>query len=200
MNLRKSIKMRAAKLATVLLGCLVLFVLTGCGPGQRELMPLEVGKSWTYHVIAGLNTPVESVKVVRPVAVDGVEGYELNGPLGVSRLAWKQNSLIAGSTANLIFHPALPLLAANGKKTAWAGEVTWLGRAIKATADISQEPNSLQLSPRTLETIKSTVVLHLPSRSLFLETWFAPTQGIVKQIQRGAGNRVDIELDVVQSS
>ena len=35
------------------------------------------------------------MKAVRPVAVDGVEGMELNGALGISRLAWRRNSLIA---------------------------------------------------------------------------------------------------------
>jgi hypothetical protein len=169
----------------------------GCRGGQQDLMPLDVGKSWTYHVISGLDSRVESVKAVRPVAVDGVEGMELNGPLGISRLAWRQNSLIAESTSNLRFHPGLPLLAANGSHSKWVGQVTWMGRDIPATADTIQRLKSLPLNSRVIESTESEVVLHLPSRAITLTTWFEPGVGIVRQEQH-TGVKLDIGLELIE--
>jgi hypothetical protein len=169
----------------------------GCGAGQTDLMPLQVGKSWTYHVMSGLDSRVESVKVVRPVAVDGVEGMELNGPLGISRLAWRHNSLLAESTSDLRFTPALPLLSANGTGAPWTGWVTWMGRDIAATAEVTQKPRTLPLNSRTIDSIESDVVLRLPSRSIRLTTWFEPGVGIVRQEQH-TGVKLDIGLELIE--
>src|SRR5580658_8406313 len=141
--------MRPAQL--IVLGILA----SGCGGGQRDLMPLQVGKSWTYRIVSGLDSRVESVKVVRPVAVDGVEGVEINGPLGISRLAWNRNSLVAESTGSLRFRPALPLLARDQASQRWTGWVTWLGRDVAATAQTTQKPRSLTLNSRSIDSTES---------------------------------------------
>ena len=175
----------------------IVLLLAGCGGGQRDLMPLQVGKSWTYRVVSGLDSRVESVKVVRPVAVDGVEGVEINGPLGISRLAWKSNSLVTESTGSLRFRPALPLLARNQSSQNWTGWVTWLGREIPATAQTTQKSKSLTLNSRSIESTESDVVLQLPSRAIHLTTWFESGVGIVRQEQH-TGYTLDIGLELIE--
>jgi hypothetical protein len=137
------------------------------------------------------------VKAVRPVAIEGVDGMELNGELGVSRLAWHGNSLVAESTCNLRFSPALPLLAQNEKHVSWTGYVTWMGRAIPCSADVTQKQQAITLVARTIESVESDVVLRLPSRAITLVTWFEPGVGIVKQEQR-TGQKLDLGLEMVE--
>lgn len=160
-------------------------------------MPLQVGKSWTYRVVSGLDSRVETVKAVRPVAVDGVEGVELTGPLGVSRLAWNGGSLVAESTGSLRFHPALPLLARNQSAQRWTGRVTWLGRDIPATAQTVQRQRPLTLDSRSIESTESDVTLQLPTRAIQLTTWFEPGVGIVRQEQH-SGYTLDIDLELIE--
>jgi len=160
-------------------------------------MPLEVKRAWTYDVTNGLESRIESVTAVRPIPVAGVQGMEFNGPLGVSRFAWVGNALVAQCTSNLVFTPPIPLLASNGKQERWAGKVTWMGRPIQATAEVSERPFSLTLVARTIESTESDLVLHLPSHTIELLTWFEPGVGIVKQEQR-SGPKLEIGVEMVE--
>ncbi len=84
-------------------------LLIGCG-SRDNWQPLVVGKTWTYRVQAGFDHRIESIRVMRALSVASVEGFELAGPLGVSRIAWKHGTLVADSTVNARFLPAVPLL------------------------------------------------------------------------------------------
>jgi hypothetical protein len=139
---------------------------------------------------------VDSVKVTRPVSVADVEGFELNGPLGVSRLAWRGNALVAESSAGLRFSPPIPLLAPDGKEATWHGRVTWLGAEKPASATVRQSKRTLTLASRPIETTQSDLTLSLPSRKIELITCFEPGVGIVQQEQR-SGGKLEVEIEMV---
>jgi len=162
----------------------------GCG-SHTDLMPLEVGKTWNYVTRAGFNTFVEPVKVTRELAVAGAQGYELVGPLGASRLAWKGDTLYAFQTANARFIPAVPLLVPGRKEMVWRGRMESNGVIVPATAHVSHSEEKIKIGGREIPTTLSTVIVQIPDKGIELKTWFQSGVGIVQQEQRT--NRV---LDV----
>lgn len=183
------------------LALLAAFALIGCGADDR-LMPLRVGNEWSYDVKTGLPESVASVKITREVPVAGITGYELNGPMGLSRVAWKGEMLVATVLGNARFHPPLPLLNSIEEKqtTKWSGRMYSLGRTYEAQATLSQESTPLTREGRKYRAIKTVMLIRLPSRELEIQTWYAPGVGILNQVQRtregGEGvGRFDIELD-----
>jgi hypothetical protein len=168
------------------LWCLGVFAVSpGPGCGQKtDLMPLETGKSWTYITKAGFNTFVEPVKVVRRMPVAGTEGYELVGPLGSSRLAWKDGVLFASTTANARFMPALPLVYPGKEERKWQGRMESNGKTYDATARISLKQERLKVGGGEVGTTLSTILLQIPDTGIELKTWFQPGVGIVQQEQR----------------
>src|SRR4051812_5776034 len=100
----------------------VALLLGGCGSGN-DYMPLSVGNEWTYTVSNGFSERVQNVKVTRRVPVAGTQGFELQGPTGMSRMAWKGNTLYASVLPNARLLKAVPLLIANDPKAtmAWHG-------------------------------------------------------------------------------
>ena len=91
-------------LGIALIGCVV-----GCG-SRDDWFPMKKGKHWKYQVRSGFETRVEPVSVLRPLAVASAEGFELTGPLGTSRLGWRNGTLYADLSSNAQFIPAVPLL------------------------------------------------------------------------------------------
>src|SRR5471030_2951975 len=112
--------------AVILLGSLC-----GCG-NQTGWFPMKIGKHWTYQIRAGFDRRVETIKVLRPLTVASVDGFELASPLGISRLAWVGNTLMAESTANARFSPPLPILMPGVElnKDVPRRVATWHGRVI----------------------------------------------------------------------
>ena len=78
--------------------------LCGCG-NHTGWYPMKTGKHWTYQVRAGFDRRVETIKVLRPLTVASVDGYEIASPLGISRLAWVGNQLDGGEHSE---RPVLP--------------------------------------------------------------------------------------------
>lgn len=180
---------------------MLVLVLTGCGVDDK-LMPLRVGNEWSYNVKTGLPESVASVKVSRELPVAGQAGYELNSPMGVSRLTWKGELLVATVIGNSRFNPPLPLLNSIDQKqtTKWVGRMYAQGRTYEATATLTQEPSPLTREGRKHQAVKTVLLIRLPSRELEVQTWYAPGIGILNQVQRtrqgteGVG-RFDIEMD-----
>ena len=159
-------------------------------------MPMAVGRSWTYEVTSGFSSRVAEVRVVRRIAVDGCNGYELAGPAGVSRLAWRGDRLIAGRLGDSLFSPALPLLTARtgAPRQIWHGRMDFLGVQHAASATIDQQSEPLTEGGRTFPTLHSTVTVRLGGRKIEVQCWFASGTGLVREVQR-TGESEDVELD-----
>lgn len=173
-------------------------VLSGCGHAH-PLMPLRVGSSATYEVKFDLDKEVAPIKTVARVPVAGVEGYELAGPLGVSRVAWKGNTLYADRAANAAFEPSMPILTEDAKPRTWRGVVTTMGKRLNATATLEvKEPTKKNASETTVlvgnvnevKAYKATLTITLPKGTLVLDSWYSVGLGLVKQEQRTNGSRV----------
>lgn len=175
----------------VLLGLVLVLTVVGCR-GKHDLFPMETGKKWTYAVSAGfLNTTAE-VRVTRQTGVAGVEGYVLSGPMGESRVAWKNDVLVAERLINARFEPALPMLVDSDQKVrrTWRGKVMGLWGLADATAVLEQGPGEEQIGGRTIKVTKSFLTLTMPKSTIRLQTMFQPGAGIATQRQWTDGNSV----------
>lgn len=182
----------------VLLG---LVLIAGCGADDR-LMPLRVGNEWTYNVKTGLPETVAGMKVTREVPVAGIVGYELDGPMGISRMTWSGERLVASVLGNSRFSPPIPLLNSMEERhtETWKGRMYSHGKTYEVQATLSQEPTPLTREGRKYQATKTVLLLRLPDRELEIQTWYAPGYGILNQVQRtrtGSENvgRFDVELD-----
>jgi len=170
-------------------------LLAGCG-GGHPLMPLAVGRSTTYVVKFGFDSRVEPVKVTRRIAVAGVDGYELAGPLGVSRLAWNKGTLYSDQAVNASFEPSLPMLAEDAKDRVWHGRVVSMGKVNPATARLVHKKSSVVIGGRKLDTTLAVLTLTIPGGEIELDSWYAPEIGLVQQEQRTNNVRV-VQLQMV---
>lgn len=180
---------------------LAIVFVAGCGNDDR-LMPLRVGNEWSYDVKTGLPESVDKVKVTREVPVADTVGFELSGAMGLSRMAWKGETLVASVLGNSRFSPPLPLLNSIEEKqtTKWKGRMYSQGRTYEATATLSQEPTPLTREARKYQAVKTTLLIRLNDRELEVQTWYAPGVGILNQVQRTrtgdeSVGRFDVELD-----
>jgi hypothetical protein len=155
-------------------------------------MPLDPGRQVTYTVKTGLASRVEPMRITRELPVAGVSGVEVAGPLGASRLAWRDGLLAADATANARFKPPIPLLAPDLKDRTWKGTVEAAGQIQSATATLRNEKDTITLGARKVLTTKSTLALDLPESkgSIELISWFQPGVGLVQQEQRTNGQFV----------
>lgn len=161
-------------------------------------MPLDEGRSWTYSVRTGFDAAVESLKTVRPVAVAGASGMELIGPLGVSRLAWKNDVLYASETVGARFVPALPLCVPVGKQVDYHGRMETSSGQTPASATINSIDGAVvKLGAREFRTVRTTVLLKAGTDAVELITWFAPDVGIVQQEQR-TNTVLDAQLQLLK--
>jgi len=170
-----------------LLGCIALG-LVGCGRGAgTNYLPLRTGTEWTYRVRSGFDLRIELVRVTGPIAVAGGDGWQLNGPMGESRLAWREGVLLAEQLPGTRFAPAIPLLRVtdlSGKF--WQGFVSANGHTQSAQADLRMVQESLMLAGRKRQALRSTVTLNLKPTALVLDSWFVADIGIVRQeLRRG---------------
>lgn len=173
-------------LATALLGC----------AKHDELMPMKLGKTWTYTVRPGFGTLVEPVKAIRQVPVGDGLGYELAGPLGVSRMAWQGTRLITDMAGNARFVPPIPLLGAGDKSLDWRGWLETNGKKLPAKASLTEASAKLSLAGRDFSGTRSTLKVKTPAGELVLDTWFAPGVGVVQQEQR-TNDKLDLQLQLL---
>jgi hypothetical protein len=161
--------------------------LAGCRGGS-DLMPLDVGHSWTYMVTApqSFKTFVVPMKVTRELSVANVRGAEINSTLGVSRLAWIGDGLMAEKLAGTQFIPPLPIVfkAEETHERPWKGRVVFVDRSSPATGTQSQKGDDLDFGGSKIHCIRSTVRLKTAAHSIELITWFSAGLGIVQQEQR----------------
>ena len=178
---RHNEKVRIAGIITILL---IPFGLMGCSRSQ-EYFPLEMDRSWTYDVRSGLATFVVDVKVTKKVPVGSSYGYQLEGPLGMTRLAWSGNRLISDNLPNTRIGPPITLLApGETKPILWQGFIETMGKSNSAKATLTQKVEKLQHGSRKYDTIKATLEIKTDDRKIELITWYAPDMGPLRQEQR----------------
>lgn len=168
-----------------------------CGCARTNYFPMALGDAWTYSVRTGLGiTSVEQVKVTRSLSVAGTGGWELSGPLGTSRLAWKDGVLVGETFSNLRFEPAIPLLVGGEKKAerTWRGKVRHLGTDLDAVATLSQSPGKDRLGTRDVEVLRTVLTLDLPGSKVIVESAYTERLGLVRQRQETSG-RFDVALE-----
>ena len=183
--------------------------LVGCG-SRDDWFPMKVGKHWTYQVRAGFDRRVEPVKVLRPLAVASSAGFELTGPLGVSRLAWKKGILLAESTVSVQFIPPVPILVTGAdlskeknkskpveyRVATWHGRVIVIGKERPGSAVLTERNEVIDFGSRKVPTILATLSLKVGLNEIVLKSWFQQGVGLIQQEQRTNGARV-IQLQML---
>lgn len=169
------------RIAALALALLVI----GCN-SNTDLFPLEVGRSTTYVVRTGMVEFVAPLKVKGTLSVAGVEGYELEGPLGTYRVAWKNKTLLAERLGGTRFNPPLPMLVAGAEtaKRPWAGRIGFAGNVAQAMAELEQKPATLTLGTKRYDCTEVRIVARMPGREIELITHYGEGIGILRQEQR----------------
>jgi hypothetical protein len=178
-------------------GVVVTLAVAGCGnPG--ELYPLKVGSEWTFTVIDQFAQRVQKVKVTRRVPVALTNGYELDGPMGISRLAWKGSTLYAEEFPNTRVYKPMPILVAGDPKAnlSWSGTVQFMGQTVPAQATLHQEPESIDIGTKKFDTVHATLIVKIPGKSIEVQTWYAMGIGPIRQDQRTNG-KLDAHLELL---
>ena len=171
--------------------------LVGCG-SRDNWFPMKVGQHWTYQVRTAFDVNVQPIKVLRPLPVASAPGYELTGPLGVSRIAWRNGTLYADSTVNAQFIPPLPLLVPAVERTkdddkkvlTWHGRVIVLGKERPGSATLYERNATIEFGTRKVPTILSTLDIRIPGGKIGLQSWYQQGVGLIRQEQRTNGTRV----------
>lgn len=164
-----------------------LMFLAGCGGSRGQAyMPLEKGNKWTYSVRAGFLSRVEDLSVTRSISVADVQGWEVSGAMGNSRLAWKGQTLLVEDLPGTRLSPAIPILLGESVKTSakWSGIAKTLSGSREATADIVQAKDTVTIGGRTYETKRSEITLRGLGAPIILTTWFNEGIGMLRQEQR----------------
>jgi hypothetical protein len=153
-------------------------------------MPLAKGKSWTYEMRdAG---QLVTVTVEEPCRVGTHRGLLLNSIAGKSKLAWIGAELAASQLSAMQFDPPIILLKPGERKTGWSyrGIVTSRAKRAKATASITQSPQTLRQGGLDRETLRVEIKMTLGKTFIAMLTWFENGTGIVQQEQRNDGQLV----------
>lgn len=170
-------------------------LLLGCS-GSPRLAPLAVGDHWDYRFRRGIERDVASIRVTREVPMVGGRGWETKGPMGVSRLGYRGNDLVADELGGAFLTPPLPLGIPVKSHDQWRGWVTSAAGRLPAKATIAATEAKLSVGGR-LRTLNRTVVtLRTGNHTVELTTLYAPGDGIVEQEQR-TDDKLDLVLERV---
>jgi hypothetical protein len=173
----------------------VLMLAAGCS-SDRDYFPLRVGDSKTYSVRTGSATFVEPVRVTRRISTAGSDGFELTGRMGVSRLAWSRDGLLADRFSGAAFSPAITLLDPSKPKSTrrWRGTLMGPAGESRAEATIRQEPAKLKVGAREYETLRTRIVLRAGPDKIEVESWYAPGIGLLRQNHR-TNDKFDLSIE-----
>lgn len=193
-----------------------LALLAGC-TGARDYFPLEKNRSWTYSVNTGFSDYVVDVRVTGQVPVGNAMGYRMEGPLGVSRVAWNGDRLVTDCMPNTRIAPPLTILAPkaaveiaaskdqdkakeeakrNSKAIYWQGFIETMGDTQPAKAKLTQEFAKLKIGTQTYDTILAILTIRSNGKVIELKTWYSPEIGPIQQAQHTAKGKEEAKLDV----
>lgn len=174
---------------------LLLPLLLGCS-GKDRLLPLSVGQKWDYRYRWGVEREIGRIEVVREIPVANGTGWELKGPMGVARLGYVGDQLVADQLGGAFLTPALPIGIPVKSRALWRGwVVSPVGRR-PAKATIVASDASLKIRGRRKSLNRTVVTLRVGDRTVELTTWYAPGDGIVQQEQR-TDDKLDLALERV---
>lgn len=159
--------------------------LLGCSRPQGAYFPIQPDAKWIYAIRSGLLSRVEDVKVTRTLSVAGVQGYELGGAMGYSRVAIKGDVVVAENLCGTTYSPPLPLLVLKPEEQTrnWSGIVSAGGRSMEATAILVQKPGKTMLGGRGVRSIECELSIHLATKRIDLRSTYAYGLGLVRQEQ-----------------
>lgn len=181
------------RLAQITLAGLLMLCLTSCSPPSTELMPLRVGEQWGFIVQSARQSIVANIKVTREAAVGGVPGFELAGPSGISRMAWKNGQLIASELSGTRYSPPIVLCASDIPKKAisWQGTLSTPLHDYPASASNKLDLDQTSIGGQTFKAVRSVLVIQFQGSSeIELKTWYVKGMGIIRQEQRTNGQQV----------
>ena len=161
-------------------------LLSACSSPNR-LVPLSIGKKWDYNFRWGMEQETGTLEVVREIPVADGTGWELRSPMGVLRLGYAGENLVADQLADSFFEPSLPIGVPAGGKAAWRGWVTSHAGRKPAKAVISGELTKDKVAGRLQTVSQTTVILNTEGDTTTLTTSYAPGDGIVGQEQVSGG-------------
>lgn len=169
---------------------LVLIAVCGC---QKNDDPFEVGTSWLYNIDDGVHHYQTHIRVSRNLTVFNNKGFELSGPMGVSRLVILNDICYASQLSGSTFDPPLPIfkLAPIGgpedkivKVQDWEGRLIFLKDSQSARATLTQSWRKDIHNGVKVRAYFATLELRTARRMLQLRTEFIPAVGIKAQEQR----------------
>jgi hypothetical protein len=171
------------------LAFLVAALLGGCSGGEQYL-PLRAGAKWTYGVRSGFLDKVVDVQVTGRAPVESANGWSLSSPMGASRLAWVDGSLLADTLAGTRYSPPLPLLKADRPSAhwKWAGLISSADEEKMGRATVQSKPTTYRMGAKTYEVVR---VEHRFSAEagadVVLVSYYAEDLGLLRQEQRRLG-------------
>lgn len=172
-------------------------LLAGCGGGQG-LFPTQVGSHHEYVIKNGMAVYVEAIRATKEVAVAGSRGVELGGPMGISRVAWKDGTLYASLLGGTRFVPPIPILVAAAPDkaitTKTMAETEGVQRQARVTLVHSKE--KIKIGTRDVETVRTLLTLNTDANVITVETHYADGSGMVRQQQHVDG-QFDLSLDLL---
>jgi hypothetical protein len=172
--------------------CLSL-AMYGCGT-SRSLMPLSLNRKAVYRVHYGLISFDEPLMVSKEVAVAGQSGFELSGPMGVSRVAWRNQVLYADQAVNAWFQPSLPILTEGPPVKPWHGRIVSMGMTHPASATLDLAEEKINIGGRDHNTQRATLKVKMDTARIDLVTWYEAGVGMVRQEQSTKDHGVDHEV------
>lgn len=176
----------------VFYGAVLAATLTmGCSRSS-QLLPLELGNTWTYDCSAGLVNRVVTVRVTGSAPVGQVAGWKMESEMGVSTLAWQDGRLIASRLGNTEFFPPLPLYAevGVGGKVKWKGKARTAGSTLPASATLTVSSSEETVEGKKLQLPVGQVSLSIDGTSHEIDTWLRRGRGIHLQEHRIGGQLV----------
>ena len=172
---------------------LLSFLLLGCG-SPPPLVPFAVGDHWDYRFRTGLERETGRIEVAREVPVAGGVGWELRGPMGVSRLGYAGDRLVADQLGGAFLTPPLPIGLPLKSRALWRGWVVSPKGRQPAKATIEADESKPEIMGRKRVLNRTVVTLRVDGRKIELATYYAPGDGIIRQDQR-TDERLDLALE-----
>lgn len=157
-------------------------LLAGCSR-TNQLVPLSVGQKWDYVFRWGVQQQTGRLEVVREVPVAGGTGWELASPMGVSRLGYVGDHLVADQLSGAFLSRPLPIGIPIGTKTKWEGWLTLPGGRKPGKADIVATEEKQTIAGRKRKLVRTVVTMRVDGHTVELVTLIAPGDGIVDQEQ-----------------
>ena len=114
-------------------------------------------------------------QVVAEESVAGTKGWRLDGPMGMTRIAWKSSVLWAEEMPGCRFYPPVPILnsTAEAKSLGWTGRLWVMGRSLEATGEVNEGADKFEIAGRKYEAVVSTLSLASGKTQIELKTWLS---------------------------